>query len=76
MNRAPKKQEMSFFQRFYGEKINEGYNAFGKHEVTVMYEDRINEIWVCGERVDFDLPYQNNNIYEASERELRERALL
>ena len=79
MNKAPLEHELSFMHDFYGEQINEDYNAFGKYEVTVLFEDRINEITVRNrktgetEQVDFELPYQHNNIYSVSEREIKER---
>ena len=74
MNKAPKEQEVSFFHIFNGEKINSKMNAYGKCEVTVFFEDEINEIWVSGTMVNVDdLPWEKNNPYDVAKQELRER---
>jgi len=76
MNEAPKEDEVSFFNDFYGEKINDNYNAFGRHEVTVFYDDKINKILVCGEEWDENVPFQSNNVYQKAEQYLTEKGLL
>ena len=72
MNKAPKEQEVSFFHIFNGEKINSEMNAYGKCEVTVFFEDEINEVWVSGTKVDLSLPWKKNNIYTIAEMYLAE----
>jgi len=74
-------KENSFFHEFDGEEIQEGLFANGKHDVIYKYEDgKVYSIAVskCFQghpgyiRVDLELPWRQNGIYQICEQDLKE----
>jgi len=59
-----------------GEQINEKTRIFGKADITVLYNDKICEIYANNIWVDSKLPYAKGNIYEIALGYLQDQGLL
>ena len=70
--------EISFFHEFTGQHLTEDEKINGKKEVTVLFEDEINEIFIDGFKYDLDtgLAWELGNPYDVVKQELRERGEL
>jgi hypothetical protein len=70
-------EEASFFLELDNVQINSRYIADGRHEISILYDDEIIDVFAIKgeiiERVNLDL---HNGIFQSVESHLREEGLL